>query len=324
MIEGFRQIRWRGNEPTHTSTSFRTHPHHHPPPTLTLTPIHSHPQSHTLLSPYPSEPHSHIQNTHPHHLLCSPTLTATFTFTHKPTSTPAHLHKLCTYKRKHKRTHIHTHARTRAHTSTHIHIQTFIQFGSKACIHAEDLVVACLAPFWCAEGVHPLIGPAAFMPKSHCKRQAVAMTLLYIWPIAITGLHCSVTDWAHKYKMTHLTEASGGSAVETHVQPSGLMATQLRLLVCPSRTALHFPVAKSHTLCIAVCRSYKTVYDTSWVFEEDQLVIVRGAFKSISMTDFAATTAHQVLVCLSAIRCIARRCVCLHRCVRKVQKRPLL
>jgi len=119
MIEGFCQIRWRGNEPTHTSTSFRTHPHHHPPPTLTLTPIHSHPQSHTLLSPYPSEPHSHIQNTHPHHLLCSPTLTATFTFTHKPTSTPAHLHKLCTYKRTHP--HPHPHTRTQVHTNTYRH-----------------------------------------------------------------------------------------------------------------------------------------------------------------------------------------------------------
>ena len=91
----------------------------HPPPTLTLTSIHSHPQSHTLLSPYPSEPHSHIQNTHPHHLLCSPTLTATFTFTHKPTSTPAHLHKLCTYKRTHP--HPHPHTRTQVHTNTYRH-----------------------------------------------------------------------------------------------------------------------------------------------------------------------------------------------------------
>jgi len=113
MIEGFRQMCWRGNKLTHTSTSLRTHPH--PPPTLTLTPIHSHPQSHTLLSPYPSQPHSHIQNTHPHHHLCSPTLTATFTFTHKPTSTPAHLQKICTYK--HKRTHTRTH--TQVHTNTY-------------------------------------------------------------------------------------------------------------------------------------------------------------------------------------------------------------
>ena len=53
---------------------------------------------------------------------------------------------------------------------------------------------------------------------------------------------------------------------------------------------MHFPVAKSHTLCIAVCRNYKAVFDTNSVFE-DQLVIVRGVFESTSMMDFSAATA---------------------------------
>jgi len=139
------------------------HPHHYAPTT------HPHTHIHPLTStkPYPPEPLP-LRTTlpHPEHTPTSP-LVLTHTYSHIHIHTQTHIHTRTLTQTLHIQTHTPTPTPTHTHTSTHKHIQTYIQIGSKACIHAfmPKTKWSHALPHFCATKEHPLIGPAAFMPN---------------------------------------------------------------------------------------------------------------------------------------------------------------